>query len=189
MSDQTRFKIYDASAGSGKTYTLVKEFLTNALSSSAPSNYQSALAITFTNKAVQEMKTRLLEALAQFSDDNILAKPSPLFVELAKTLGMDHHQGSPFRDSDNQSPWVRKPRKDALKPHSIETRSVFYFDFDLDLDLRIAPYRCSEANHPPSDPHRSKCSDWTQALKSLFFSTAASLPVESIQRPHRSAYY
>lgn len=92
MSDQTRFKIYDASAGSGKTYTLVKEFLTNALSSSDPSNYQSALAITFTNKAVQEMKTRLLEVLAQFSDDNILTKPSPLFVELAKTLGMDHHQ-------------------------------------------------------------------------------------------------
>ena len=92
MSDQTRFKIYDASAGSGKTYTLVKEFLTNALSSSVPSSYQSALAITFTNKAVQEMKTRLLEVLAQFSDDNILTNPSPLFVELAKTLGVDHSQ-------------------------------------------------------------------------------------------------
>jgi ATP-dependent exoDNAse (exonuclease V) beta subunit len=92
MSDQTRFKIYDASAGSGKTYTLVKEFLANALSSSSPSNYQSALAITFTNKAVQEMKTRLLEVLAQFSEDTILTQPSPLFVELAKTLGIDHHQ-------------------------------------------------------------------------------------------------
>jgi ATP-dependent exoDNAse (exonuclease V) beta subunit len=92
MSDQTRFKIYDASAGSGKTYTLVKEFLTNALSSSSASNYQSALAITFTNKAVQEMKTRLLEVLTQFSDDTILSKPTPLFAELAQTIGINHNQ-------------------------------------------------------------------------------------------------
>ncbi len=92
MSNASRFKIYDASAGSGKTYTLVKEFLITALSSPAPDNYQSALAITFTNKAVQEMKTRLLEVLSDFSENTIVATPTKLFVEVAEGIGIDHNQ-------------------------------------------------------------------------------------------------
>ena len=92
MSNPPRFKIYDASAGSGKTYTLVKEFLITALSSPAPDNYQSALAITFTNKAVQEMKTRLLEVLSQFSEKRMVTSPTELFADVAQEIGIDHHQ-------------------------------------------------------------------------------------------------
>jgi ATP-dependent exoDNAse (exonuclease V) beta subunit len=92
MSNQSRFRIYDASAGSGKTYTLVKAFLSTALSSPQSDSYQSGLAITFTNKAVQEMKTRLLEVLSAFSDPVIVKKPIQLFEEVAQASGIDHHQ-------------------------------------------------------------------------------------------------
>jgi len=47
------FKIYNASAGSGKTHTLTKEYLKIILSSSK--GYRQILALTFTNKAVDEM--------------------------------------------------------------------------------------------------------------------------------------
>lgn len=54
-------RIYKASAGSGKTYTLVKEYLRLALKS--PLQFRHILAITFTNKAANEMKSRVLESL------------------------------------------------------------------------------------------------------------------------------
>lgn len=53
--------IYKSSAGSGKTYTLAKEYLKLALRST--DYYQSILAVTFTNRAAQEMKERVLEFL------------------------------------------------------------------------------------------------------------------------------
>ncbi len=55
------FTIYSASAGSGKTYTLVNEYLALALPD--PQRFPQILAITFTNKAAAEMKNRILLAL------------------------------------------------------------------------------------------------------------------------------
>ena len=55
------FTIYRSSAGSGKTFTLVKEYLKIVLRN--PKDYQHILAITFTNKATEEMKERILKAL------------------------------------------------------------------------------------------------------------------------------
>ena len=57
--------IYKSSAGSGKTYTLAKEYLKLALRSAA--YYQKILAVTFTNRAAEEMKERVLEFLIQIS--------------------------------------------------------------------------------------------------------------------------
>ncbi|MDP5172633.1 MAG: UvrD-helicase domain-containing protein [Bacteroidia bacterium] len=53
--------IYRSSAGSGKTFTLVKEYLRLVLPD--PFLYRNVLAVTFTNKATEEMKTRILEKL------------------------------------------------------------------------------------------------------------------------------
>ena len=61
------FQVYNASAGSGKTFTLVKEYLKIVLSTSNAFRFQQILAITFTNKAANEMKTRVLENLQDFS--------------------------------------------------------------------------------------------------------------------------
>lgn len=57
-----KFILYRASAGSGKTYTLVREFLTLCLSSENVT-YNNILAVTFTNKAANEMKTKILNNL------------------------------------------------------------------------------------------------------------------------------
>ena len=62
------FKIYSASAGSGKTFTLVKEYLKVCLKSNSPKKFIEILAITFTNKAASEMKNRVLMSLKAFSD-------------------------------------------------------------------------------------------------------------------------
>lgn len=64
MSDRN-FKIYTASAGSGKTFTLVKEFLVLSLSSDNAS-CKDILAVTFTNKAANEMKVKILSYLEGF---------------------------------------------------------------------------------------------------------------------------
>lgn len=80
------FKIYNASAGSGKTFTLVKEYLSQILQSKTDSYYQHLLAITFTNKAVAEMKQRILENLIAFSETKALTEPPAMLLQLSKEL-------------------------------------------------------------------------------------------------------
>ena len=68
MQTPSSFEIYNASAGSGKTFTLVKEYLKVLLQSEDIFHFQKILAITFTNKAAGEMKERVLENLQVFSE-------------------------------------------------------------------------------------------------------------------------
>jgi ATP-dependent exoDNAse (exonuclease V) beta subunit len=57
-------KIFNASAGSGKTYTLVMEYLLLILEEKNDSKrFAKIMAMTFTNKAALEMKSRILETL------------------------------------------------------------------------------------------------------------------------------
>ena len=60
MLQTSTFQVYNASAGSGKTFTLVKQYLKVLLTSSDLFMFQKVLAITFTNKAAGEMKERVL---------------------------------------------------------------------------------------------------------------------------------
>lgn len=58
-------KILQAAAGSGKTFSLTAHYLT--LLFSGENKYREILAVTFTNKATEEMKTRILEVLLGFA--------------------------------------------------------------------------------------------------------------------------
>jgi ATP-dependent exoDNAse (exonuclease V) beta subunit len=80
------YVIYDASAGSGKTFTLVKEYLKLLLAVEGGQNFRKILAITFTNKAVNEMKHRILECLHSFSIPSEEVKKNELFLQLAQEL-------------------------------------------------------------------------------------------------------
>ena len=82
------FSIYDASAGSGKTFTLVKEYLKIILLSKKPDAYRNILAITFTNKAVHEMKSRVLESLSEFSKENPSEKALQLIQDISSDTGL-----------------------------------------------------------------------------------------------------
>jgi ATP-dependent exoDNAse (exonuclease V) beta subunit len=79
------FAIYDASAGSGKTYALVKEYLKIILTANKNDAYRNILAITFTNKAVHEMKSRIVGSLSEFTKD----EPSKKALDLMKDLAVD----------------------------------------------------------------------------------------------------
>ncbi|MCD4725845.1 MAG: UvrD-helicase domain-containing protein [Bacteroidales bacterium] len=60
------FTVYRSSAGSGKTYTLVKEYLGIVLAD--PPAYRNILAITFTNKAANEMRDRIIRSLTEIAE-------------------------------------------------------------------------------------------------------------------------
>ena len=53
--------VYKASAGSGKTFTLAVEYIKLLVLN--PTSYRNILAVTFTNKATEEMKMRILSQL------------------------------------------------------------------------------------------------------------------------------
>jgi len=88
MNQPTAFSIYDASAGSGKTYTLVKEYLKIILTAPKNDAYRTILAITFTNKAVHEMKSRVVDSLSAFSKDHPSEKALQLMQDIAQDTGL-----------------------------------------------------------------------------------------------------
>jgi len=88
MSANHPYLIYNASAGSGKTYTLVKAYLTILLQASGTLAFKNILAITFTNKAAGEMKTRIIDALKHFSSEDIVSQSNPMFEELCRDLNL-----------------------------------------------------------------------------------------------------
>ena len=93
------FSIYDASAGSGKTYALVKEYLKIILVSKKNDAYRNILAITFTNKAVHEMKSRIVWNLSEFAEKI----PDPKAAELMDILSNGR------RKKDNPQEWQDEP--------------------------------------------------------------------------------
>ncbi|MBK6966933.1 MAG: UvrD-helicase domain-containing protein [Bacteroidales bacterium] len=77
------FLVYKSSAGSGKTYTLISVYLQIVLKE--PSRFRNILAITFTNKAANEIKHRIvsnLKVLSSFEENEIPEKYSHLVNSL-----------------------------------------------------------------------------------------------------------
>jgi ATP-dependent helicase/nuclease subunit A len=82
----TPFTIYRSSAGSGKTRTLAKEYIRLALQFNS-GYFRHILAVTFTNKATQEMKDRILKYLDEFAR----GRDNDLSGELMEELKMDEN--------------------------------------------------------------------------------------------------
>ena len=76
--------VMKASAGSGKTYNLAREYIRLLLTKKDPQAYRHILAVTFTNKATDEMKRRILEELYVLA-----TKPqdSPYYKDFVKLSG------------------------------------------------------------------------------------------------------
>ncbi len=140
------FTIYKSSAGSGKTFTLVKEYLALALSdeSQSPRAYRHILAITFTNKAAAEMKERVVKALKELSLDDYAAlsgTAQTLLKELKK-----HPKLNIRKQIDDET--IRKRANNVLKEilhnysdfaigtiDSFVHRIVRSFAFDLKIPM------------------------------------------------------
>ncbi|MBR3411712.1 MAG: UvrD-helicase domain-containing protein [Bacteroidales bacterium] len=138
--DSSRFIICRASAGSGKTYTLVRQYL--QLAFSAPEGqlaqrFTHILAITFTNKAANEMKGRILSNL----DDIVkLGVHNDMGKEIADQLQLDdttlRHYASTVRSAilHNYSDLA------VCTIDSFMHRIVRTFAHDLNLPLNFDVY-------------------------------------------------
>ncbi|MFM2316590.1 MAG: ATP-dependent helicase/nuclease subunit, partial [Bacteroidota bacterium] len=80
------FLVLKSSAGSGKTYALVRHFLFLSLKSDEAYAYSHILAITFTNAAASEMKERVMERLHEFTFPKALEGKNELFNDIRKEL-------------------------------------------------------------------------------------------------------
>lgn len=82
-----RAKILSASAGSGKTYRLAYKFVHDTIKhfTSKPYLYRAILAVTFTNKATEQMKSRILEEINCLATD---IDKSSYLKDLQKHLGL-----------------------------------------------------------------------------------------------------
>ena len=65
MHASTRFTVYNASAGSGKTFQIASQYLGKILRATDRSYIYRLLGITFTNKAAEEMKLRIIHTLIE----------------------------------------------------------------------------------------------------------------------------
>ncbi|MDR1005241.1 MAG: UvrD-helicase domain-containing protein [Bacteroidales bacterium] len=76
--------IYAASAGSGKTFSLVTEYLWQIIRK--PKAYKNILCVTFTNKATLEMKQRIINVLASITQNAVSAQP---YIESLVSKGLN----------------------------------------------------------------------------------------------------
>ena len=82
------FKVFQASAGAGKTFTLIKEYLKLCLANKgAVANYRNILAITFTNAAANDMKAKIVKTLREIIDSEKV-KPKSMEAILMDELGI-----------------------------------------------------------------------------------------------------
>lgn len=77
-----RAKILSASAGSGKTYQLALKYICDIIKH--PDSYRNILAVTFTNKATEEMKSRILREIHQLASGG----KSPYVESICSTLSL-----------------------------------------------------------------------------------------------------
>ena len=80
-----RAKILSASAGSGKTYQLAYKYVRDVIEN--PTTYRNILAVTFTNKATEEMKSRILKEIHTLA----AGERSNYTVSLCDELSLDEH--------------------------------------------------------------------------------------------------
>lgn len=80
------FTLYRSSAGSGKTYALVRNYIKMALLGDEhgfrPRYFRHILAITFTNKAASEMKGRVLQFLSDLAEGKGADKKDTFFTHI-----------------------------------------------------------------------------------------------------------
>lgn len=87
--------VLSASAGSGKTYQLVLQYLSIVLKTKSPNKFKGIVAITFTNKASLEMKTRIIDALfklAKYKSSIEDKNTAEIIAELEKLVKVDEKE-------------------------------------------------------------------------------------------------
>lgn len=90
VNEESPLTVYKASAGSGKTFTLAVEYIKLLMRN--PYCYRNILAVTFTNKATEEMKMRILSQL--YGIKELLPDSEAYLQKICGELGISREQAS-----------------------------------------------------------------------------------------------
>ena len=135
----SKFDIINASAGSGKTFALTKRILTKILKSKDENYFKRVLALTFTNRAADEMKSRILKNLKDFSESQIKDSPTEMFEQVKKELALSSDKIIILAKErlnlllHNYS-FFQIETLDSFNHHIIRS---FYKELNLDPDFRV----------------------------------------------------
>ena len=133
------FDIINASAGSGKTFALTKRILIKILKSKDENYFKRILALTFTNRAAAEMKSRVLNNLKDFSEIQIKDSPTEMFEQVKKELAFSSEQIIILAKErlnlllHNYS-FFQIETLDSFNHHIVRS---FYKELNLDPDFRV----------------------------------------------------
>ncbi|NNC84152.1 MAG: UvrD-helicase domain-containing protein, partial [Flavobacteriales bacterium] len=150
---QSNLIVYNASAGSGKTFTLALEYAALCLSRNDPRYFRHILAITFTNKAAHELKERIIGFMRILGENDEHSSPSSsdLTSHIQERTGLEAaeihqraahmHQMMLYRYSDLHISTIDSFILSVLRSFSKEIGLPFDFDIELDhqkiMDLLI----------------------------------------------------
>ena len=135
----SKFDIINASAGSGKTFALTKRILVKILKSKDENYFKRILALTFTNRAAAEMKSRVLKNLKDFSESKITDDKTEMFEQVKKELGFSSEKTSILAKErlnlllHNYS-FFQIETLDGFNHHIIRS---FYKELNLEPDFRV----------------------------------------------------
>ena len=135
----SKFDIINASAGSGKTFALTKRILTKILKSKDENYFKRILALTFTNRAAAEMKSRILKNLKDFSESQIKDSRTEMFEQVKKELVLSSEKITILAKErlnlllHNYS-FFQIETLDSFNHHIIR---AFYKELNLDPDFRV----------------------------------------------------
>ena len=122
-------RVLKASAGSGKTFNLAGTYIRLLMESEDRYAYRHILAVTFTNKATSEMKSRILRDLGKLAETDEKAR---------LTVSPDRIHG---RRLETQQSKGGIPR---LTPHDL-TAMLLSLPPILYMNYRISVLSCSKA--------------------------------------------
>ena len=138
-------QLMKASAGSGKTYSLTRQYISLLLKSSDRYAYRHVLAVTFTNKATDEMKSRILKELYIMSSDPSKSDYKKDFIPslFPDESGMQEKAGRVLQDilhdySAFAVSTIDRFFQQTLKAFSREIGHFASYQVELDKDSLVA---------------------------------------------------
>lgn len=149
MCAKGNFHVYKSSAGSGKTHTLTMVYLSIVLK--RPIDFRQILAITFTNKAANEIKQRILDTLKFLVSADVAAlsgydkekldqlcertglEPTPLQENARQALGLILHHYHDFAVSTIDS-FVHR----IIRTFAFDLKLMSNFEVEMDTDMLLS---------------------------------------------------
>ena len=109
---QNRLLVYNASAGSGKTFQIALRYLNELIQTQSKQAIYRLIGITFTNKAAEEMKRRIIDNLIQAAKGEI----SDVMVEVSKASEQRiKKQTGITKDVDYQQEIIKRSRERLIE--------------------------------------------------------------------------